>query len=54
MKMSLAYEDSEALDVNEKIFETIYYAACLASIEEAARDGSYPSYPGSPCSQSLL
>ncbi len=28
MKMRLPYESEEANKVNEKIFETIYYAAC--------------------------
>ena len=33
------------------IFETIYYAALTASMEEAQRDGTYKSYKGSPISK---
>jgi ribonucleoside-diphosphate reductase alpha chain len=31
-KMKIPYESAEALDLNEKIFETIYYGAVLESI----------------------
>ncbi len=44
LKMGVAYEDEQALDINEKIFECIYYAACQASIEEAQKEGPYPTY----------
>lgn len=41
IKMGIAYEDEEAMVVNEKIFETIYYAACESSIELAQQLGPY-------------
>jgi ribonucleotide reductase alpha subunit len=33
--MGIAFEDAEALDVNNRIFETIYHAAMETSIELA-------------------
>lgn len=54
LKMGVAYEDEEALEVNERIFENIYYAACEASIQEAQKAGPYPTYEGSPASQQKL
>ena len=52
--MRLDYDSTEALDLNNKIFETIYYAACLESCELAKRDGAYSTFKGSPASQGLL
>jgi ribonucleoside-diphosphate reductase alpha chain len=54
MKMRIPFESEEALSVNEKIFETIYYAALTASMELAKVHGHYESYPGSPISKGLL
>lgn len=42
--MRLPYESEEALEVNEKIFETIYYAACLESMELAKKYMPYSSF----------
>merc|ERR1712003_562636 len=39
---------------NVDIFETIYFAACDASCDLAALDGTYESYAGSPASKGLL
>ena len=36
----------EARELNEDIFETIYFAACEASCELAAHDGPYETYAG--------
>merc|ERR1711988_1366712 len=36
------------------IFETIYFAACEASCELAAREGPYETYEGSPASKGKL
>lgn len=49
--MAIAFEDPEALDVNNKIFETIYHAAMETSIEIAQKEGPYSSFHGSPLSQ---
>jgi ribonucleoside-diphosphate reductase alpha subunit len=52
--MDLAFDSEEARDVNRKIFETIYFAACTASAELATKDGPYETFPGSPASKGLL
>merc|ERR1719221_1408350 len=52
--MRLPFESETAQRLNEDIFETIYYAACEASCELAARDGPYESYSGSPASRGQL
>ncbi len=38
----------KAKELNQEIFETIYYAALNASVDEAKKDGVYESYKGSP------
>jgi ribonucleotide reductase alpha subunit len=48
--MRLPYESEEANILNEKIFETIYYAACLESNNLAKISGYYSSFKGSPAS----
>jgi ribonucleoside-diphosphate reductase alpha subunit len=52
--LRLNYDGKEALELNNRIFEAIYYGACLESIELAKRDGPYPSYAGSPASNGIL
>merc|ERR1711935_629671 len=54
MMMRLPFESESAKRLNEDIFETIYFAACEASCDLAARDGPYESYAGSPASKGLL
>ena len=54
IKMKVSFESEEALKINEKIFETIYYAACKASMEISKKLGPYTSFQGSPCSKGLL
>ena len=64
--LRLPWSSPEASDLNTKIFENIYYAACQSSIETAAANttegywhgmpviekaGHYPSYSGSPTSK---
>jgi len=51
IKLRLPFTSEEAKELNKDIFETIYYAALTASMEEAKRDGTYESYAGSPISQ---
>lgn len=41
IKMRIPFESPEAMDVNERIFETIYYGACLRSAELAEKEGPY-------------
>merc|ERR1711935_465548 len=54
MMMRLPFESEAAQRLNEDIFETIYFAACEASCELAARDGAYETYAGSPASKGQL
>lgn len=52
--LRLDYDSPEALELNNRIFETIYYAACLESCEIAKKEGPYSTFNGSPASQGLL
>jgi ribonucleoside-diphosphate reductase alpha subunit len=52
--MKLPFESDAAKQLNEDIFETIYFAACEASCELAERDGPYETYAGSPASHGEL
>ena len=52
--MRLAFESEPAKQLNVDIFETIYFAACEASCELAAREGPYETYAGSPASKGQL
>ncbi|ORX94709.1 ribonucleotide reductase M1 subunit [Basidiobolus meristosporus CBS 931.73] len=54
IKMRLPFESAGAIELNKKIFETIYHAALEASCELAQRDGPYETYEGSPVSQGIL
>jgi ribonucleoside-diphosphate reductase alpha subunit len=54
LMMRLPFEGDEARRLNEDIFETIYFAACEASCELAALEGTYETYQGCPASQGKL
>uniref|UniRef100_A0A7S2IMB4 Ribonucleoside-diphosphate reductase n=1 Tax=Alexandrium andersonii TaxID=327968 RepID=A0A7S2IMB4_9DINO len=54
MIMRLPFESDGAKQLNEDIFETIYFAACEASCELAEKNGPYESYAGSPSSKGQL
>lgn len=49
--LCLPYASQEALDLNQKIFETIYYSAMSCSIDLAKAEGPYESFENSPLSQ---
>src|SRR6056300_817240 len=49
--LRLPFTSEEAKKLNEEIFETLYFAALTASMEEAKKEGPYQSYKGSPISQ---
>lgn len=58
-KMRIPFERNgsvspEADKLNQDIFETMYYGAMKASIEEAKKHGTYESFEGSPLSQGLF
>merc|ERR1711937_618523 len=54
MVLRLPFESDAAKKLNEDIFETLYFAACEASCELAARDGPYETFAGSPASKGQL
>ena len=49
--LRLPFTSDEAKQLNQDIFETIYFAAVTSSMEEATEDGPYQSYEGSPISE---
>ncbi|SFI84988.1 ribonucleoside-diphosphate reductase subunit alpha [Olleya namhaensis] len=51
IKLRMPFTSDEAKALNQDIFETLYYAALTASMEEAKVDGPYQTYEGSPISQ---
>lgn len=51
IKLRLAFTSDQAKELNQDIFETIYFAAVEASMEMAKEEGVYSSYKGSPISQ---
>ena len=51
IKLRLPFTSDEAKKLNQEIFETLYFAALTASVEEAIKDGPYQSYEGSPMSK---
>ena len=51
IKLRMPFTSDEAKTLNQEIFETIYFAAMTASMEEAIKDGPYKSYKGSPVSK---
>ncbi len=51
IQLRLPFTSQEAKDLNQEIFETLYFAAVTASMEEAEKDGPYSTYKGSPMSK---
>jgi len=52
--LKLSWDKPEAADLNQRIFEHMYYAAVLESTVLASTDGAYKSYEGSPASKGKL
>lgn len=52
--LRLPFTSDEAKQLNQEIFETLYYAAVTASMELAKEEGPYSSYEGSPISEGLF
>jgi len=48
------WDSLEAADLNQRIFETIYYASAEMSCHLASEEGPYESFEGSPTSKGLL
>ncbi|WP_299313198.1 ribonucleoside-diphosphate reductase subunit alpha [uncultured Aquimarina sp.] len=51
IELRLPFTSDEAKKLNQEIFETLYFAAVTASMEEATTDGPYQTYEGSPISK---
>ena len=51
IQLRLPFTSEEAKNLNKEIFETIYFAAVTASMEEAIKYGPYQTYEGSPISK---
>ena len=49
--MRYSFDSKEALELNNQIFETIYYGALKASLELSIQDGPYETFKGSPISE---
>lgn len=49
--MRLPWDSAEAADLNQRIFEHIYFAAVLASVKVAEEDSPYETFKGSPASK---
>ncbi len=52
--LRMPFTSDEAKKLNQEIFETLYFAALTASMEESKEDGAYSSYKGSPISEGLF
>ena len=54
IKMDVAFHSDKALEINKKIFETIYHGALERSNELAQLEGPYSSFVGSPAWEGIL
>jgi len=48
--LRMPFTSDEAKKLNQEIFETLYFAACTASMEMAIEEGPYSTFKGSPMS----
>jgi ribonucleoside-diphosphate reductase alpha chain len=54
IQLRMPYESEEARGLNRDIFETIYFAAMTASMDQAKLHGAYETFPGSPVSKGIF
>lgn len=52
--LRMPFDSPEARGLNKDIFETIYFAAMEASMEEAKKYGPYETFKGSPVSKGIF
>ena len=52
--LRMPWESEKAAELNQRIFEHIYYAAVESSCEIAAKEGPYQTYEGSPMSKGIF
>jgi ribonucleoside-diphosphate reductase alpha chain len=53
-QIRIKWESEKAAEVNQRIFEHMYYAALESSSEIAEKEGTYSTYDGSPVSKGQL
>lgn len=53
-QLRIPFDSQAAKELNQQIFETIYYTALETSCELAQEYGTYPTYEGSPISRGIL
>ena len=51
IKLRMPFTSEKAKELNQDIFETLYFAALNASVEESKKEGPYKTYKGSPISK---
>jgi len=54
IRLGMPFTSPEARQLNKEIFETMYFAACEASMELAQKLGPYETFSGSPASEGIL
>ena len=54
IKLRLPFTSEKAKELNQEIFETLYFASLTSSMEISKIDGPYDSYKGSPISNGEL
>ena len=54
IKLKMPFDSEEAKGLNQDIFETIYFAAMTASMEQAKANGPYETFKGSPVSKGIF
>lgn len=54
MKIGIAFNSEKAKELNNQIFETLYWGAMNASHDLAVTKGAYTTFAGSPLSQGLF
>ncbi|MDQ2656564.1 MAG: ribonucleoside-diphosphate reductase subunit alpha, partial [Bacteroidota bacterium] len=52
--LRMPFDSEEARGLNADIFETIYFAAMEASMEESKKNGPYETFKGSPVSKGIF
>ena len=52
--LRISWESERAAELNQRIFEHLYYAALSMSTELAAAEGPYETFAGSPASEGIL
>ena len=52
--LGLSWDSDQALELNQRIFEHMYYAATQESVRCAMEEGPYSTFKGSPASKGIL